>query len=81
MKIRPVKHSLLLLSSYYCIPCVWELMIGSYMSQWMDAVLAQGNEMTFFHDEFRCPVYVKDVVTIIKRLTNRWFSGLIYSTS
>ncbi|XP_065628685.1 uncharacterized protein LOC111998542 isoform X2 [Quercus suber] len=30
--------------------------------------------MDFFHDEFRCPVYVKDVVAIILALTSRWIS-------
>lgn len=45
--------------------------------QWMDSVLAKGHEVEFFHDEFRCPVYVKDVVTIIQTLTNRWISGLL----
>lgn len=42
--------------------------------QWMDSVLAKGEAMDFFHDEFRCPVYVKDLVTIIWILTNRWIS-------
>lgn len=42
--------------------------------QWMDNVLAKGEAMDFFHDEFRCPVYVKDLVTIIWTLTNRWIS-------
>nr|XP_043628675.1 spore coat polysaccharide biosynthesis protein SpsK [Erigeron canadensis] len=42
--------------------------------QWMDCVLAKGEETTFFHDEFRCPVYVKDVVNIIQILTDRWIS-------
>lgn len=44
--------------------------------QWMDSVLAKGEAMDFFHDEFRCPVYVKDLVTIIWTLTNKWISGL-----
>ncbi|KAK2997816.1 hypothetical protein RJ639_025291, partial [Escallonia herrerae] len=43
--------------------------------QWIDSVLAKGNKVDFFHDEFRCPVYVKDVVNIIWRLTNSWISG------
>ncbi|PWA40357.1 NAD(P)-binding Rossmann-fold superfamily protein [Artemisia annua] len=42
--------------------------------QWMDSVLAKGQQTEFFHDEFRCPVYVKDVVNIIQILTNRWIS-------
>ncbi|CAN4125718.1 unnamed protein product [Withania somnifera] len=42
--------------------------------QWMDSVLAKGEAMDFFHDEFRCPVYVKDLVTIVWLLTNRWIS-------
>lgn len=43
--------------------------------QWMDSVLGKGQETDFFHDEFRCPVYVKDVVNIIQILTNKWISG------
>ncbi|CAH1419690.1 unnamed protein product [Lactuca virosa] len=42
--------------------------------QWMDSVLGKGQETDFFHDEFRCPVYVKDVVNIIQILTNKWIS-------
>lgn len=42
--------------------------------QWMDSVLAKGEAMDFFHDEFRCPVYVKDLVTIVWILTIRWIS-------
>jgi dTDP-4-dehydrorhamnose reductase len=47
--------------------------------QWMDGVLSKGEKAEFFHDEFRCPVYVKDVVSIIQALTSRWVSGIIYS--
>ncbi|KAJ9556322.1 hypothetical protein OSB04_010936 [Centaurea solstitialis] len=43
-------------------------------NQWMDNVLAKGQETDFFHDEFRCPVYVKDVVNIIQILSKRWIS-------
>ncbi|KAF7139525.1 hypothetical protein RHSIM_Rhsim07G0018900 [Rhododendron simsii] len=42
--------------------------------QWMDSVLSKGDKMEFFHDEFRCPVYVKDVVTVIVSLSNTWIS-------
>ncbi|CAH9097014.1 unnamed protein product [Cuscuta europaea] len=42
--------------------------------QWMDSVLAKGDQTEFFHDEFRCPVYVRDLVTAIQILTNRWIS-------
>ncbi|GMH21707.1 hypothetical protein Nepgr_023549 [Nepenthes gracilis] len=42
--------------------------------QWMDSVLSKGNKMDFFYDEFRCPVYVKDVVTITRSLMERWIS-------
>ncbi|KAE9460127.1 hypothetical protein C3L33_08009, partial [Rhododendron williamsianum] len=42
--------------------------------QWMDSVLSKGDKMEFFHDEFRCPVYVKDVVTVILLLSNTWIS-------
>lgn len=47
--------------------------------QWMDGVLSKGEKGEFFHDEFRCPVYVKDVVSIIIALTSRWVSGISYS--
>ncbi|GMP61578.1 hypothetical protein CsSME_00023984 [Camellia sinensis var. sinensis] len=43
--------------------------------QWMDGVLCKGDAVDFFHDEFRCPVYVKDLVTVILTLTNKWISG------
>lgn len=45
------------------------------MMQWIDSVLSKGDKVEFFHDEYRCPVYVKDVVKIILALTNRWLSG------
>lgn len=43
----------------------------------MNGVLSKGDKVDFFHDEFRCPVYVKDVVAIITSLTNKWISGTI----
>ncbi|KAM7261244.1 hypothetical protein ACFE04_026719 [Oxalis oulophora] len=42
--------------------------------QWIDSVLSKGAPVDFFHDEFRCPVYVKDVVAVILTLTNQWIS-------
>ncbi|KAL6128763.1 hypothetical protein ACLB2K_072118 [Fragaria x ananassa] len=42
--------------------------------QWVDGVLSKGNTTEFFHDEFRCPVYVKDVVGIILALSKTWIS-------
>ncbi|KAL3700515.1 hypothetical protein R1sor_018537 [Riccia sorocarpa] len=33
--------------------------------QWIDSTLSSGRETDFFEDEFRCPVYVKDVVKVI----------------
>ncbi|KAH0980321.1 hypothetical protein GBA52_007498 [Prunus armeniaca] len=42
--------------------------------QWIDGVLSKGNTSEFFHDEFRCPVYVKDVVAAILALSKRWIS-------
>ncbi|KAL6126115.1 hypothetical protein ACLB2K_074166 [Fragaria x ananassa] len=42
--------------------------------QWVDGVLSKGNTTEFFHDEFRCPVYVKDVVGIILSLSKTWIS-------
>lgn len=49
--------------------------------QWIDGVLSKGNTVEFFHDEFRCPVYVKDVVSIILALSKKWISGKKFSTS
>ena len=43
----------------------------------MDGVLAKGEKVNFFHDEFRCPIYVKDLVTIVLALTSQWISGRI----
>uniref|UniRef100_A0A7N0ZQT3 RmlD-like substrate binding domain-containing protein n=1 Tax=Kalanchoe fedtschenkoi TaxID=63787 RepID=A0A7N0ZQT3_KALFE len=42
--------------------------------QWIDEVLSKGQAEEFFEDEFRCPVYVKDVVSIILSLTKKWVS-------
>ncbi|KAF9602597.1 hypothetical protein IFM89_030203 [Coptis chinensis] len=40
--------------------------------QWIDGVLSKGVKVDFFYDEFRCPVYVKDVVAIILALIKMW---------
>lgn len=42
--------------------------------QWIDGVLSKGNKVDFFYDEFRCPVYVKDVVAVILALTTKWIT-------
>ncbi|MCL7046614.1 hypothetical protein MKW94_027391 [Papaver nudicaule] len=42
--------------------------------QWIDGVLSKGAEVDFFHDEFRCPVFVKDVVDVILTLSKKWIS-------
>lgn len=42
--------------------------------QWMDSALAKGEPLDFFHDEFRCPVFVKDLVAVIQVLTNQWIT-------
>lgn len=42
--------------------------------QWIDGVLSKGDNVEFFHDEFRCPVYVRDVVAIVVALTTMWIS-------
>ncbi|KAL6911292.1 hypothetical protein ACP4OV_000097 [Aristida adscensionis] len=42
--------------------------------QWMDSVLSQGQQVEFFDDEFRCPVYVKDMVAVILSLADTWLS-------
>ncbi|XP_057531673.1 uncharacterized protein LOC130809859 isoform X1 [Amaranthus tricolor] len=40
--------------------------------QWIDDVLSKGNKVDFFYDEYRCPVFVKDVVAVIISLTMKW---------
>jgi dTDP-4-dehydrorhamnose reductase len=42
----------------------------------MDDVLSKGQQVDFFNDEYRCPVYVKDMVDVILSLTNNWLSGM-----
>lgn len=51
----------------------------TWLTQWIDGVLSKGEQLEFFRDEFRCPVYVKDVVTVILSLTNKWLSGNIHN--
>ncbi|KAG7553442.1 NAD(P)-binding domain superfamily [Arabidopsis thaliana x Arabidopsis arenosa] len=40
--------------------------------QWIDSSLKKGDTVEFFHDEFRCPIYVKDLVNITLKLIDRW---------
>ncbi|XP_010419602.1 PREDICTED: methionine adenosyltransferase 2 subunit beta-like [Camelina sativa] len=40
--------------------------------QWIDSSLKKGDTVEFFHDEFRCPIYVKDLVNINLNLIDRW---------
>ncbi|KAL1213625.1 hypothetical protein V5N11_000694 [Cardamine amara subsp. amara] len=40
--------------------------------QWIDSSLKKGDTIDFFHDEYRCPIYVKDLVSITLRLIDRW---------
>ncbi|KAK2407146.1 NAD(P)-binding Rossmann-fold superfamily protein [Trifolium repens] len=42
--------------------------------QWIDGALSKRETLEFFHDEFRCPIYVKDLVTVILALTSQWLS-------
>lgn len=50
-------------------------MSSAEIMQWIDGVLSKGDRVEFFNDEFRCPVYVKDVVDVILALTRKWISG------
>lgn len=43
--------------------------------QWMDKVLAAGTATDFFADEFRCPVFVLDIVLVVEALVARWQGG------
>lgn len=48
----------------------------------MDSVLQKGDTVDFFHDEYRCPIYVTDLVSIILRLIDRWvLSGIFFLLS
>ncbi|CAN8248206.1 unnamed protein product [Cochlearia groenlandica] len=40
--------------------------------EWIDRSLRKGVPVEFFHDEYRCPIYVKDLVSIILKLIQRW---------
>lgn len=40
----------------------------SLFVQFIDSALGSGKETTFFEDEFRCPVYVRDIVTLVRRM-------------
>jgi len=42
----------------------------------MDGVLSSGAGGEFFEDEYRCPVYVKDVVHAIQLLMEKHFAGV-----
>lgn len=37
-------------------------------AQWIDSVLASGMETDFYVDQYRCPIFVKDVVRVIELL-------------
>ncbi|XP_059076112.1 uncharacterized protein LOC131076663 isoform X1 [Cryptomeria japonica] len=43
--------------------------------QWIDSVLSSDKEVEFFSDEFRCPIYVKDIINVIESLIRKWDSG------
>ncbi|OIW21946.1 hypothetical protein TanjilG_15765 [Lupinus angustifolius] len=55
-------------------PVPKSLPIQASVEYWIDGALAKGEKVEFFHDEFRCPIYVKDLVNIILALTNQWIS-------
>lgn len=39
--------------------------------QFISSGLRQGKSATFFEDEFRCPIYVKDILKIVRQLINQ----------
>lgn len=43
--------------------------------QWIENVLSSGKGADFFHDEFRCPVFVKDVVKVVELLLQKQGEG------
>lgn len=46
------------------------------MMRWIDGVHSKGDKVESFYDEYSCPVYVKDVVAIIRTLIEKWLSGM-----
>lgn len=44
--------------------------------QWIENVLSSGKGAEFFHDEFRCPVFVKDVVKVVELLLRKQGEGV-----
>ncbi|KAK1266893.1 hypothetical protein QJS04_geneDACA000473 [Acorus gramineus] len=66
------KNFAILRSSIIYGPQTVSPVLKSLPIQWIDGVLSRGEEIDFFHDEFRCPVYVKDVVDIILALIRKW---------
>lgn len=46
----------------------------SLFIQWIDASLSNNKEVEFFFDEYRCPVYVKDLVDVILALAKKYTS-------
>eukprot|EP00246_Nothoceros_aenigmaticus_P001563 TRINITY_DN1205_c0_g1_i1.p1 TRINITY_DN1205_c0_g1~~TRINITY_DN1205_c0_g1_i1.p1 ORF type:complete len:235 (+),score=26.76 TRINITY_DN1205_c0_g1_i1:146-850(+) len=43
--------------------------------QWIDSVLASGVETDFFIDQYRCPIFVKDVVKVIELIITNMAAG------
>eukprot|EP00250_Pteridium_aquilinum_P007194 c16966_g1_i1 orf=154-840(+) len=43
--------------------------------QWIDGVLSSGKGAEFFLDEFRCPVFVKDLVKVVELLLQKHKEG------
>lgn len=48
---------------------------NALLLQWMEGVLSSGTGADFFEDEYRCPVYVKDVVQAIQLLMAKHFAA------
>eukprot|EP00891_Asterochloris_glomerata_P009011 jgi/Astpho2/9011/Aster-02678 len=44
--------------------------------QFVSSALSQGKSATFFSDEFRCPIYVQDIVQILQLIVERSSEGL-----
>ncbi|GFH15747.1 RmlD_sub_bind domain-containing protein, partial [Haematococcus lacustris] len=61
-------HSVSLRSSIIVGPQPASPLTRTLFLQFVDAALTSGQPTTFFEDEWRCPVYVQDIVAVVQKL-------------